>query len=59
MRPFGKGCLEVAPFNGWFHAVNIAALDGIDGAALAAVPVQYEDGRAGCCDAAPASTSHL
>lgn len=27
VRGFAKGYLEFEPFNGWFHAVNIATLD--------------------------------
>ena len=41
---FSKGYLEFEPFNGWFHAVNIAALDDITPEELDQVPLQYEDG---------------
>jgi hypothetical protein len=45
VRGFAKGYLEFEPFNGWFHAVNIATLDDVTDEELAAAPIQYEDGR--------------
>lgn len=49
----------MAPFNGWFHAVNIAAFDGLSDEQMAAIPVQYENGRYGDWDRAPAATAHI
>lgn len=37
MRGVGKGCLDMAPFDGGFHAVNVATRDGLDDARLAAM----------------------
>lgn len=59
MRSFSKGYLADAPFNGWFHAVNVAALDDATDAELAAAVVQYEDGRADAWDRPPGHTRHL
>ena len=59
VRPFSKGYLEMAPFNGEFHAVNIACLDDATDEELAGAPVQYEDGRHDRWDDAPAVTRHL
>jgi hypothetical protein len=59
VRGFSRGYLEMAPFNGWFHAVNVATLDGMDDARFAAIPVQYEDGRHDDWDHPPASPSYL
>jgi hypothetical protein len=58
-HPFSKGYLEMEPFNGTFHAVNIAALDSATDAELAAAHVQYEDGRGNNWDVAPEITSYL
>jgi hypothetical protein len=59
VRGFSKGYLEMAPFNGEFHAVNVATLDDVTDEELAQAPVQYEDGRNDRYDAAPAETRHL
>jgi len=59
LRGFSKGFLDFEPFNGWFHAVNVAALDDISDEELAAVPVQFENGRADDHDHAPAVYSYL
>lgn len=59
IRPFSKGYLAMEPFNGFFHAVNIATLDGVTDQELAGVPVQYEDGRADRHELAPGITSFL
>ena len=59
IRPFSKGFLEAEPFNGWFHAVNIATLDDASDLELADAPIQHEDGRANRWEAAPAITRHL
>lgn len=59
IRPFSKGYLEIEPFNGFFHAINIATLDGVTDLELSNAPIQYEDGRANCWDAAPQITNFL
>lgn len=59
IRPFSKGFLEIEPFNGSFHAVNIATLDDTTELELSDAKIQYEDGRANCWDAAPETTSYL
>jgi hypothetical protein len=57
VRPFGQAHLEST--EGGFYAVSIAALDGVDPAVLAAVPVIYVDGRNDDFESAPAETRHL
>lgn len=59
VRAFSRGYLAMAPFNGTFHAVNIATLDDATDEELAAAPIQYEDGRENAWDRAPAITRHL
>jgi hypothetical protein len=59
VRSFSQGYLEMAPFNGWFHAVNVACLDDATDEELAAAPIQYEDGRNNNWDNPPAVTRHL
>ncbi len=59
VRAFSKGYLEVAPFNGEFHAVNLACLDNATDEELALAPIQYEDGRSNNWDSPPAETRHL
>ena len=59
IRAFSKGYLDMAPFNGWFHAVNVATLDDASDTELAGGRVQYEDGRGDAWDTAPAAFSHL
>lgn len=59
VRSFSKGYLEIEPFNGWFHAVNIATLDDATDDELAHAPIQYEDGRGDNWDHAPAVAKHL
>ncbi|QDB99056.1 GFA family protein [Mesorhizobium sp. 8] len=58
-RGFSKGYLEMEPFDGWFHAVNVAALDGVSDEELAAIPIQYENGREDDYDHPPAVVSHM
>jgi hypothetical protein len=57
IKPFGRGHLEV--LGGTFYAVNMACLDDVPAAALAAAPVTYEDGRHDHWERAPAVTAHL
>ncbi len=59
IRSFSKGFLDFAPFNGWFHAINVATLDGVSDAELAHISIQYENGREDIYDAPPAETRHL
>jgi len=59
VRGFSKGYLEIEPFNGEFHAVNLACLDDVSDEALARIPVQYEDGRNDRWQSAPEVTSYL
>lgn len=59
VRAFSRGYLEVEPFNGWFHAVNLATLDDATDAELAAAPIQYENGRDDDWNAPPAETRYL
>ena len=59
VHPFSKGYLAMEPFNGSFHAVNIATLDDTTDLELSAAPIQYEDGRANCWDSVPETTSYL
>lgn len=56
---FSRGFLEIAPFNGWFDAVNVATLDNVTDEEIAAAPVIYEDGRHDRQDQAPTFTAHL
>ncbi len=58
-RAFSKGYLDMAPFNGWFHAVNVATLDNAPDEELAAARIQYENGRHDAWDKAPTLFSHL
>lgn len=57
VRPFGRG--HLAEVGGDFCTVNIACLDGVEDAELAALPVNYSDGRANNWTAPPAETRHL
>jgi hypothetical protein len=56
IKPFGRG--EVEGF-GRFVAVNLACLDDAGDAALAAAPVQFEDGRNNDWSHPPAETRYL
>lgn len=53
VRGFSKGFLDVAPFEGEFHAVNLACLDDVRPEEIAAAPVIYEDGINDRQDRAP------
>jgi hypothetical protein len=59
VRAFSRGYLEMEPFNGWFHAVNVACLDDASDEEFAAAPIQYEDGRNDNWDNPPAVTRYL
>jgi hypothetical protein len=57
VRPFGRGYVEA--IGGDYRSVNVACLDDVSDAELAAAPVQYMDGRSDNWFAAPQVTSHL
>jgi hypothetical protein len=57
VRPFGRGHLDV--LGGDFYSINVACLDGVDAAELAAAPVRFMDGRNNNWYAPPAETRHL
>ncbi len=59
VRCFSKGYLEMAPFNGWFHAVNLNTLDDLTPEEIIAAPVIFEDGRNDRHSETPAETRHL
>jgi hypothetical protein len=56
IKPFGRA--NIKELGGAFYAVNLACLDATD-QELAAAPVNYEDGRNGDWQSAPAETRHL
>jgi hypothetical protein len=56
VRAFGTGH---SPRWGRFYSVNVCCLDGLDDAALAAIPITYLDGRNDDWHRAPAETGHL
>ena len=57
VKPFGRG--ENAALGGVFHAVNVACLDDVGDAELAAARVHHEDGKHDRWDRAPEHTAHL
>jgi hypothetical protein len=57
IRPFGRGELEV--LGGEYYSINIACLDGVDHAELAATPVRYFNGRDNDWFSEPTVTQHL
>jgi hypothetical protein len=57
MQTFARASFE--DFGGEFYCVNIACLDDVPDAELAAIPVTYEDGRANAWDREPEVTSFL
>ena len=59
VRAFSRGYLEIAPFNGWFLAVNVACLDDASDEELAAAPIIYENGRDDDWDNPPKVTRYL
>jgi hypothetical protein len=59
MRGFSRGYLDIAPFNGWFHAVNVNALDDLTPEEIIAAPVIFEDGIHDRQLEPPAETRHI
>jgi hypothetical protein len=57
VRPFGRGHVE--QLGGDYVSINLAALDGVEPAALAAAPVRYYDGLHDQWETPPAVTAHL
>jgi hypothetical protein len=56
IKPFGRGQIEEI---GPFYAVNVACLDGVTDEELAALPVDYQDGRNNHWEQPPAETRYL
>jgi hypothetical protein len=56
---FSRGKLDMAPFNGWFHAVNVSTLDDVTPAELDRAPIVYEDGLHDRQMEAPTHTAYL
>jgi hypothetical protein len=57
LRPFTRG--HVPEIGGDFVSINIACLDGVPDAELAALPVRYSNGRDNDWMHTPAETRHL
>jgi hypothetical protein len=57
IKPFGRGHLE--QLGGTFYAVNVACLDDVPDAELAAAKVRFENGRDNRWESAPGETRHL
>ena len=57
LRPFGDG--DIKELGGAFVSINIACLDGVSDQELAALPVQYMNGRDNDWMHEPAVTKHL
>jgi hypothetical protein len=57
-RPFTRGG-ALPQFGGEFYAVNVACLEGLSDAELAALPVNYADGRHENWGAKPDEVRHL
>lgn len=56
---FSRAYLDFEPFGGWFHAVNVSALDEVTAEDLGAAPIIHEDGLHDRQDQAPAVTAYL
>ena len=57
-RPFTRGG-ALPQFGGEFYAINVACLDGLSDAELAALPINYLDGRHDKWDSKPEEVRHL
>lgn len=57
VRPFARG--NVPEIGGEYVSINVASLDGVDAAELAALPIRYFDGRNNNWLETPAETRHL
>jgi hypothetical protein len=57
VRSFGKGHLDV--LGGDFYSVNVNCIDDIEPAVLAAIPINYCDGRANNWQNKPEHVSYL
>jgi len=57
LRPFGRG--HVPEIGGDFVSINVACLDHVPDAELAALPVRYSNGRDNDWRHTPAETRHL
>jgi hypothetical protein len=56
---FSRGKLDIEPFNGWFHAVNVSTLDDVSPEELDLAPIIYEDGLHDRQQEAPSFTRYL
>jgi hypothetical protein len=56
---FSRGYLDMPPFDGWFHAVNLRTLDDVTPDEIIAAPVIFEDGINDRQMEPPAETRHL
>jgi hypothetical protein len=56
---FSRGYLDMHPFDGWFHAVNLNTLDDVTPDEIIAAPVIYEDGLHDRQMEPPTETRHL
>jgi hypothetical protein len=56
---FSRGFIDAPPFDGWFHAVNLNALDDVTPEEILAAPVIFEDGLHDRQLEPPAETRHL
>lgn len=56
---FSRGYLAMPPFDGWFHAVNVNALDDVRPDEIIAARVIFADGMHDRQQDRPAETRHL
>ncbi|HZY69132.1 MAG TPA: GFA family protein [Devosia sp.] len=56
---FSRGNLPMEPFNGWFHAVNVATFDDVTPEEFDAAPIIFEDGIHDRQTEAPEHTDYL
>jgi hypothetical protein len=59
VRAFSEGYLDMAPFNGWFYAVNVNALDDVTAEEIIAAKAIYEDGLNDDWQNPPKETRHM